>query len=102
MRKQMEALIQEMLDGRILLTEAVGEFEKIYIQKALELNGDHLMKTAESLGIHRNTLSSRLATYNGSTSSKVLVSKTRKRSLANIKKKPSIKTAKAKAAGGSK
>jgi DNA-binding NtrC family response regulator len=59
----MEALIEEMLDGRILLNEAVGEFEKIYIQKALERNGDHLTKTADKLGIHRNTLSKRMATY---------------------------------------
>ena len=65
MRKQMESLIGEMLDGRILLDEAMGEFEKIYIQKALERNSDHLSKTACALGIHRNTLSKRVAGYNG-------------------------------------
>ena len=65
MRKQMESLIGEMLDGRILLDEAMGEFEKIYIQKALERNSDHLSKTACALGIHRNTLSKRVACYNG-------------------------------------
>ena len=65
MRKQMESLIGEMLDGRILLDEAMGEFEKIYIQKALERNSDHLSKTACALGIHRNTLSKRVASYNG-------------------------------------
>ena len=61
----MESLIGEMLDGRILLDEAITEFEKIYIQKALERNSDHLCKTATALGIHRNTLSKRVATYNG-------------------------------------
>ena len=65
MRKRMESLIGEMLDGRILLDEAVSEFEKIYIQKALERNSQHLSKTATSLGIHRNTLSKRVAGYNG-------------------------------------
>ena len=65
MRKRMESLIGEMLDGRILLEEAMGEFEKIYIQKALERNSDHLTKTACALGIHRNTLSKRVADYNG-------------------------------------
>jgi DNA-binding NtrC family response regulator len=65
MRKQMETLIAAMLDGRILLDEAVSEFEKIYIQKALERNCDHLSKTATALGIHRNTLSKRVASYNG-------------------------------------
>lgn len=61
----MESLIVEMLDGRILLDEAITEFEKIYIQKALERNSDHLSKTAAALGIHRNTLSKRVAGYNG-------------------------------------
>jgi DNA-binding NtrC family response regulator len=65
MRKQMEALIGEMLDGRILLDEAITEFEKIYIQKALERNSEHLCNTATALGIHRNTLSKRVASYNG-------------------------------------
>jgi len=61
----MESLIGEMLDGRILLEEAITEFEKIYIQKALERNSDHLCNTATALGIHRNTLSKRVAGYNG-------------------------------------
>ncbi len=61
----MESLIGEMLDGHILLDEAISEFEKIYIQKALERNSAHLSKTAAALGIHRNTLSKRVADYNG-------------------------------------
>ena len=56
LRDQMENLIEEMLDGRILLTEALAEFEKVYIQKALERNSEHLSQTADILGIHRNTL----------------------------------------------
>ncbi|MGQ0543487.1 MAG: helix-turn-helix domain-containing protein [Blastocatellia bacterium] len=60
MRDRMENLINEMLDGRILLDEAVSEFQKLYIQKALERNADHISKTAVSLGIHRNTLSKRV------------------------------------------
>jgi transcriptional regulator with PAS, ATPase and Fis domain len=59
----MESLIDEMLDGRILLGEAISEFEKLYIQKALERNDEHLSKTADALGIHRNTLSKRVAAY---------------------------------------
>lgn len=64
-KEQLETLIDQMLDGRILLGEAVSEFEKLYIQKALERNGDHLSQTAASLGIHRNTLSKRVADYAG-------------------------------------
>ncbi|MCA1637800.1 MAG: hypothetical protein LC768_05600 [Acidobacteria bacterium] len=59
----MEILIEEMLDGHILLNEAIFEFEKLYIQKALLRYETHLSKTADALGIHRNTLSKRVATY---------------------------------------
>lgn len=63
MRTRLEALIDDMLDGQIMLDEAVAEFEKLYIQKALARNRDHLSNTARTLGIHRNTLSKRVATY---------------------------------------
>ena len=63
MRNRMENLIDEMLDGQILLNEAMCEFEKLYIQKALERFGDHFSNTANALGIHRNTLSKRVSTY---------------------------------------
>jgi DNA-binding PucR family transcriptional regulator len=63
MRARLENLIDEMLDGRILLAEALGEFEKLYIKKAFLRNQGHLSKTARALGIHRNTLSKRVATY---------------------------------------
>jgi transcriptional regulator with PAS, ATPase and Fis domain len=59
----MEALIEEMLDGQIMLSEAISEFEKLYIQKALARYDDHLSRTADALGIHRNTLSKRVAGY---------------------------------------
>lgn len=63
MRERMENLIEEMLDGRIMLNEAICEFEKVYIQKALERYKDHHSNTANALGIHRNTLSKRVAAY---------------------------------------
>ena len=63
MRARLEALIDEMLDGQIMLDEALAEFEKLYIQKALSRQKDHLSRTAGVLGIHRNTLSKRVANY---------------------------------------
>ena len=63
MRARLEALIDEMLDGQIMLDEALEEFEKLYIQKALARHNEHLSRTAASLGIHRNTLSKRVAGY---------------------------------------
>ena len=64
LRDRMEIMINELLDGRILLDEAIGEFEKLYIQTALARHSDHVSKTAAVLGIHRNTLSKRISSYN--------------------------------------
>ena len=63
MRARLETLIDEMLEGQILLDEALSEFEKLYIKKALAKNKQHLSKTAVVLGIHRNTLAKRVAAY---------------------------------------
>jgi transcriptional regulator with PAS, ATPase and Fis domain len=59
----LESIVDELLDGSILLTEATDEFEKLFIKRALERNGRHISKTASQIGIHRNTLSRRLAEY---------------------------------------
>jgi DNA-binding NtrC family response regulator len=63
LRTRLAALIDEMLDGQIMLDEARDEFEKLFIQKALLRNKNHLSNTASVLGIHRNTLSKRVAAY---------------------------------------
>ena len=63
MHTKLEALIEEMLDGQILLDEAVAEFERLYIEKALSRHKKHLSNTAKVLGIHRNTLSKRVIAY---------------------------------------
>jgi len=63
MRARLEAIIDEMLDGHILLVEALNEFEKVYIKKALVRNKSNLSKTANSLGVHRNTIAKRVAFY---------------------------------------
>ncbi len=63
MRDRLESLIDEMLNGQIMLDEAVAEFEKLYIQKALTRHKDHQSRTATTLGIHRNTLAKRIAAY---------------------------------------
>ena len=60
---RLENLIDEMLEGHILLDEALCEFEKLYIKKALMRHKQHLSNTAAVLGIHRNTLAKRVAEY---------------------------------------
>ena len=61
---RLETLVDEMLEGHILLDEAICEFEKLYIKKALARHKQHLSNTAAVLGIHRNTLAKRVANYN--------------------------------------
>jgi len=60
---RLENLVDEMLEGHILLDEALCEFEKLFIKKALARHKQHLSNTAAVLGIHRNTLAKRVATY---------------------------------------
>ncbi|QQS41652.1 MAG: hypothetical protein IPM63_01530 [Acidobacteriota bacterium] len=79
MKKQLEALVERMLDGQILLSEALEEFERVYIERALERNGHHISNTADILGMHRNTVAKRLASYNGSGPGQVRGSKQKAR-----------------------
>jgi DNA-binding NtrC family response regulator len=60
---RLETLVDEMLEGHILLDEALCEFEKLFIKKALARHKQHLSNTAAVLGIHRNTLAKRVASY---------------------------------------
>jgi DNA-binding NtrC family response regulator len=62
-RPRLEAVIEDMLDGHILLDEALEEFEKLYIQKAYSRNKKHISQTAAALGAHRNTISKRVSSY---------------------------------------
>ena len=62
-RPRLEAVIEDMLDGHILLDEALEEFEKLYIQKAYTRNKKRISHTAVALGIHRNTISKRVNSY---------------------------------------
>lgn len=62
-RPRLEALIDDMLDGHIMLDEALQEFEKLYIQKAYGRNKKRISHTAAALGIHRNTISKRVNSY---------------------------------------
>lgn len=62
-RPRLEAVIEDMLDGHILLDEALEEFEKLYIQKAFARNKKRISNTADALGIHRNTISKRVNSY---------------------------------------
>jgi DNA-binding protein Fis len=60
MKEQLEALINQLVEHGITFDIAVGEFEKRFIKKVLEKNNGNQSKSAQSLGIHRNTLSRKI------------------------------------------
>lgn len=63
MKAELEALIEQMIARGILFDEAVQAFEKQFILNVVSRHQHNLSKAAEALGIHRNTLSKRLAEY---------------------------------------
>ena len=62
MKDQLDALINQMIENKLLFEEAMGEFERRFMTKVLERNNGNLSKAAKALGIHRNTLSRKIAT----------------------------------------
>ena len=60
MKDQLESLVNQMIEDGIHYEDAVGEFEKRFIKKILEKNKGNQSKSAEALGIHRNTLSRKI------------------------------------------
>ena len=63
MKEQLESLVGLMVERGILLEEAVDEFEKRFIKRALERANGNQCKAAQVLGIHRNTLSRKINEY---------------------------------------
>jgi Fis family transcriptional regulator, factor for inversion stimulation protein len=62
-REQLERLIEEMVDKGIRFEDAQREFEKRFIARVLATTDGNLCRAAEKLGIHRNTLSRKLAEH---------------------------------------
>jgi len=62
-KDQLEGLVMQMVDRGILFDEAIGEFEKRFIKRALERAEGNQCRAAKMLGIHRNTLSRKIGEY---------------------------------------
>ncbi len=60
---KLERLIEEMVDKGVRFDDAVREFEKRFISRMLNRFDGSLSKTADSLGIHRNTLTRKIGEY---------------------------------------
>ena len=63
MKEKLEALVAEMIERKIYLDEALGEFEKRFIQNALTKTKGNQTKAAQVLGVHRNTLNRKIAQH---------------------------------------
>ena len=63
MRDQLDALVVQMVDRGILFDEAINEFEKRFIRRALDRSNGNQSRAARLLGIHRNTLSRKIGLY---------------------------------------
>jgi DNA-binding NtrC family response regulator len=63
LKERVEAICIEMIDKGILFSEATGRFERCFIVEIVRRNSGNLMRAADELGIHRNTLAKRLARY---------------------------------------
>jgi Fis family transcriptional regulator len=59
--KLLDQLVAEMVQKGIHYDDARQEFEKRFIAKVLDAADGNLCRAAEVLGIHRNTLTRRLA-----------------------------------------
>jgi DNA-binding NtrC family response regulator len=63
MRDDLNALVQQMVDRGILFDDAQREFERTFLTRVLAKTNFNVCKAARMTGIHRNTLSRKIATY---------------------------------------
>ncbi len=62
-KQVLEEIIDEMVAKGIYWSEAESQFEKLFILRALQENGGNLSRAAETMGVHRNTLSKKIRQY---------------------------------------
>jgi len=63
MKEQLERLVDEMVTKGVRYEDAQREFEKKFISQVLLKADGNLCRAAEVLGMHRNTLSRKIAEY---------------------------------------
>ncbi len=63
MRDDLASLVQQMIDRGIPFEDAQREFERLFISRALAKSNFNVCKAARMTGLHRNTLSRKMAAY---------------------------------------
>jgi Fis family transcriptional regulator len=61
--ERLDKLIDDMVNRGVHFEDAVHEFEKRFIVRVLAQTECSLKKTADALGIHRNTLARKMSEY---------------------------------------
>ena len=62
-KEQLERLVEEMVSRGVRYEDAQHEFEKKFITRVLMKADGNLCQAADLLGMHRNTLSRKIAEY---------------------------------------
>lgn len=60
---RLEKLVEEMVEKGVRFEDAVREFERRFISRVLDRADGSLTKTSGTLGMHRNTLTRKMAGY---------------------------------------
>jgi len=61
--ERLDKLVEEMVDKGVQFEDATHEFEKRFIARVLGSCDGSLTRAAETLGIHRNTLTRKMVEY---------------------------------------
>jgi DNA-binding NtrC family response regulator len=61
--ERLDKLVEEMVDKGVQFEDAVHEFEKRFIARVLGSCDGSLTRAADTLGIHRNTLTRKIGEY---------------------------------------
>jgi len=60
---RLDRLVDEMVERGVQFEDAIHEFEKRFISRVLGCCDGSLTRTADTLGIHRNTLTRKMGQY---------------------------------------
>ena len=60
---RLDRLVDEMVERGVHFDDAIHEFEKRFISRVLGCCDGSLTRTADALGIHRNTLTRKMGEY---------------------------------------
>jgi Fis family transcriptional regulator, factor for inversion stimulation protein len=60
---RLQKLVEEMVDKGVRFEDALGEFERRFLLRVLGQCDGSVTKASSALGLHRNTLSRKLAQH---------------------------------------